>query len=154
MLVEALLCGLVVIGCHRKNSLDAEPGDLLDERRNPVRSVASHAGKDRHLAPCLFDHDTDHAEIFFVLERGRLAGGAAGDKEINPLAELELDEPAQRLDVDRAGLRERRHQSRATTFDVQAHHAPPCRDQAPYFNDSTTSEKLNKPRFPTTQRAA
>ena len=66
-------------------------------------------------------HDANHAQVFAVFERGRLARGAAGNEEIDPLAKLELHQSPQRRFIHGTVFPKGGNKGRAATANFQAH---------------------------------
>ena len=61
--------------------------------RHFSRVVAAGAGKHRHLAGGLFDHELDDAAPLVVRERRRLAGRAARHEKVHAAVDLTPREP-------------------------------------------------------------
>ena len=121
MLVQTLLRRLVVIGGNGKDALHAQSFDFRCQIANFLGVVAAHSRDDGNFAAGFFHDHANHPQVFAVLERGGFAGGAAGDKEIDPLAKLELHQPPQRRFIHGTVFAKRGDEGRAATANFQAH---------------------------------
>ena len=83
-----------------------------------VRGVGRSSGDDGDAPGCDFDGGVDHVQPFIVSERGRLAGGAAGNEKINAGLDLPRDQIAQGCVVDRAILMKRSYERGATATEL------------------------------------
>ena len=91
MLVEAFLRGLVVVGSDGENAVGAQGFDLVGQFDDFVGVVAAGAGQHGDFAFGFFQRDLHHAQMLGAGERGALAGGAAGDEEIDAGLDLAAD---------------------------------------------------------------
>ena len=83
MLVEAFLRGLVVVRRDGENAVGAQGFDFVREFDDFVGVVAAGAGEHGNFALGLFQRDLHHAQMLGASERRALAGGAAGNQEID-----------------------------------------------------------------------
>ena len=70
------------------------------------------------------DHGRDDLLALPVVQGLRLAGGAAGHQEVDPLGDLPLDQGAERAQVERAVVGERRDQRGAAALEARHRSSP------------------------------
>ena len=121
VLVKALLRRFVVIGRNGKDALHAQSFDFGRQVANFLGVVAAHSRDDGNFSTRFFHDHANHPQVFAVFERGGFAGGAAGDKEIDPLAKLELHQPPQRRFIHGTVFPKGGDEGRAATANFQAH---------------------------------
>ena len=83
--------------------------------------VAAHPYHDGDLPTRFFQHEANYSQVLAVLERRGFARGAAGNKEIDPLAKLELHQLAQRRFIHGTVFPKGGDEGRAATANFQAH---------------------------------
>ena len=119
MAVLAFLRGLVVVGRGGEDAVDAGArGDFFRLLDGVVRGVGGRAGHDGDASGDDFDGGVDDVQPFVVGERGSLAGGAAGNQEINAGLDLPRDQIAQGSVVDGAVLMKRSYERSATSTEL------------------------------------
>ena len=119
MAILALLRGLVVVGRGGEDGVDSGArGDFFCLFDRVVRGVGGGAGDDGNASGCDFDGGVDHVEPFVVRESGSLAGGAAGNEEINAGFDLPCDQIAQGCVVDGAVLMKGSDEGGATATEL------------------------------------
>src|SRR5436190_1013876 len=79
MLVQAFLCGLVVVRCNGEDAVRAQVLQLARQLDYFLGIVAAGARQHRDLVLGFFERDLDHAQMLRAGQRGALAGRAAGD---------------------------------------------------------------------------
>src|SRR5215468_1007658 len=102
MLVQALLRRLVVIRCDRENATDTQSGKPTGTRDDIRGVVATGASENGHSALGDIEGDFNNPHVFFIRERGALAGSAARDKEVDAGLNLALDQRAESAFTDGA----------------------------------------------------
>src|SRR5215471_3123854 len=96
MLVQAFLSGLAVIGGDGKNAVDTHGSKFLREGNYFGGVVSTCAGEHRYTTFGQIQGQLHDTEMLFMRESGALAGGAAGNQEIDSRVELALHQQAQR----------------------------------------------------------
>src|SRR5260370_25926671 len=97
----------MVIARARKQSIEPQPLAPAGKLDDVGGVVAARPGYYRYAALSRLHHDFNHSELFFVGERRVFAGRSARDQKVDPRADLELNERAQRLGINRAVFSER-----------------------------------------------
>ncbi len=116
MAVLAFLRGLVVVRVRREDGVDTRArGEFFRFFYRLVRRVRGCAGNDGDASGGDFDGRVDDVQPFVVRESRSLAGGAAGDEEIDARFDLPRDQIAQGGVVDGAVLMKRSDQSGAAS---------------------------------------
>src|SRR5204862_6399561 len=105
---------------------------LLGELVRLPGVVAARAGQNRDAAAGRLDLDLHDARVLLLRQRRIVAGGAERHEEVDPFADLPLDEALQRGIVERAGLLEWGNES-------SSHSAK--------FHDITSSSNRKNPFF-------
>ena len=119
MAVLAFLRGLVVVRRRGEDGVDSGArGNFFRLLDRVVRRVGRRSGDDGHAPGRDFDGRVDYVQPLVVRERGRLAGGAAGNQKINAGLDLPRDQIAQGSVVDRTILMKRSYQCSATSTEL------------------------------------
>jgi hypothetical protein len=109
VLVKAFLGRLVVVRGYGKNSLHAQPAHLGGKIDHFPGVISAHSRNHGNPPRHFLDHGADDGEELSVLERGGFSRCAAGDKEVDAGAELELNQTPQCIKVQGAILPEGGH---------------------------------------------
>src|SRR5262245_13919827 len=118
MLIEPFLRRLVVVRRHRQQPIRPEPFAFTSELYDMSGVVASRASDHRDATASMFDTDLNYATVLGIAERGTLAGRAARHQKIDSAFDLEIDEPAQYVFVQRQIFLERRYHCRPAAFQI------------------------------------
>ena len=104
VLIQAFLCGLVVIGRNEERTVRAGLLGVGGKGNRLVRGIR--AGACNHRDPPVHDFHgkRDHALVFFVRERGGFPRGPAGHDAMRAVGNLKLDQLAIRGFVECAVL--------------------------------------------------
>ncbi len=141
MAVLAFLRGLVVVGRGGEDGVDSGArGDFFGFLDCVVRGVRRGSGDDGDASGGDFDGGVDHVEPFVVGERGRLAGGAAGNEKINAGLDLPRDQIAQGCVVDGAILMKRSYECGATATELHRNRIARVRVEGNSVGSSQTIE--------------
>ena len=92
MLIQAFLCGLVVIGRNEERAVRAGSFGMGGKGNRFVRGIRAGAGNHRDPPVHDFHGQRDHALVFFVRERGGFPRGPAGNDAMRAVGDLKLDQ--------------------------------------------------------------
>src|SRR6267143_4005104 len=101
VLEQPFLRRLVVIGCDREEPIYTESGKLAREGDDFRGVITACTPEDWHLTLSQFDGDLNDAKMFFVRERGALAGCSAGNEEVDACLDLPKDQTTKSRFVER-----------------------------------------------------
>lgn len=104
MLIKTFLGGLVVIGRDLQHRVRASLLGMPGESNRLGGGVGAGARDDGDAPGRRLDAKLDHTHMFFMAERGRLAGRADRDKTVGALIDLPVDEGLEGFLVDFAVL--------------------------------------------------